>query len=212
MKKGQRPSRHVRRVRTKYGRRRRLVNRKIRKQGNISGKNRALFDVMARRDEELGGYMDFNRKGLENVNLFFGGKKEIMIPENPDYEVTWHTHPSVPGSIVLNRANHLPSVEDVKAFLYDDKAQQAMIIFHEGSAVVLTKTPRTKKILSGVSRRKVDGVIGEVEKVIRFASAGSKKEFFGRVNKLGGLYSTLGLRFKFIPPKKRLGVPIRVIN
>lgn len=141
MRKGQKPSKHYRNVRTKIGRKRVLVNRRIKKKtlGRIKPTERKIFKYISNPSifqKEYGGGLDFDKKGvLENVNMVPGKEFEVDLP--PDYEVQYHTHP--------DKQSSPPTPEDVIALLYNKK-QQAEMIVRDGKMFVIIKTPATKKL------------------------------------------------------------------
>lgn len=122
--------------------RRRLKNKTVKVKTHkrtvkIRPRERRLFSVASRpyNKKEFGGYIDFNKTGVERFTTEVGGgEDEIMLP---DYEVLWHTHPDA----LPNPA----SPEDVATLLKNDN-QKAEIIFNNGRAFIVTKTPQTKKL------------------------------------------------------------------
>ena len=141
-----RPSRHYRRVHTKKGKKKILINPKIKKpsrktkvRGTITKSHRKVFNYISDPNKftyEFGGGIDFDKKGrIENINVAPGSTYEIDLP--PDFEVQYHTHP--------DRKISPPSPEDVMALL-DNKDQQAEIIFRDGKSFQIIKTPSSKAL------------------------------------------------------------------
>mgnify|MGYP005847762647 FL=1 len=141
--KRKRPSRHTRIVKTKKGRKKVLINKNILKHKKIRGVIRPLERKAFKQisdpsvfENEFGGAIDFNKKGnVENINLIPGHKYWVEVP--PDYEVQYHTHP--------DKTESPPSPEDILALL-KNKNQQAEIIFRNGHAFTIIKTPSTRAL------------------------------------------------------------------
>lgn len=143
MKKGQRPSKHYRHIKTKRGTKKIVVNRNIRKRfkksGTVEKTERKIFSHISDPKEyykEYGGAIDFDKKGrIEQINVSPGSEYDIELP--PDYEVQYHTHPAKELSP--------PTPEDVLALL-QNKRQQAEVVFSNGKAYVIIKTPSTRAL------------------------------------------------------------------
>jgi hypothetical protein len=147
--KRKRPVRHIRRIKTKRGVRRVLVNKNVRRKrmkmskykdrGIVHVDERKIFKHISDPDKyykEYGGAIDFDMRGrVEQINVSPGYEYEIDLP--PDYEVQYHTHPDHKSSP--------PTSDDVIALL-KNKNQQAEIIFQDGKAFVLVKTPLTRAL------------------------------------------------------------------
>ncbi len=145
--KRKRPSKHYRIINTKRGKKRVLVNPKIKKKvinktkkkGTINKSNRKIFQHLSSSkiyNTEFGGAIDFDLTGkVENINVIPGSELEVDLP--PDYEVQYHTHPDKDMSP--------PTPEDVIALL-GNKNQQAEIVFREGKSFTIIKTPKTKAL------------------------------------------------------------------
>lgn len=158
MKKGQKPGRHTRCVKTKRGRKRVVVNRHIPRKkkphGLITVEERKIFNHISNPDEfsnEMGGAIDFDKKGrIENINVVPGGEFDVYLPT--DYEVQYHTHP--------DHYMSPPTPDDILAIVYNNK-QQAEIVFQDGKAFVIVKTPESKKLSSlsePVLKKKLDAI------------------------------------------------------
>jgi len=111
---------------------------------------------------------------------------------------------------VLDRANHFPSPEDAEGFLYEDLAQQAMIIFHKNSAAIITKTPKTKRLLRSLPKHEIKKRLVKVEQAILELS--NRPNITNKAALLQPVYETLGLRLTFVKPKQALNIPIKVRN
>lgn len=112
----------------------------------INPKERKVFKFISNPKEfshEYGGVIDFGDKGqIEQMTVIPGKSKEVEIP---DFEVTYHTHPSKHLS--------LPTPDDIVG-LVKNKRQQAEIVFRDGEAFVIQKTKKSKK-LSKVPEKKL---------------------------------------------------------
>jgi len=91
---------------------------------------------------EYGGAIDFDKSGaVENINIAPGKKQEVYLE---DFEVLYHTHPTPLFS--------LPTPEDLMA-ITRGKKQQAEIVFQDGKAYVIKKTPKVKKLAKMPTRK-----------------------------------------------------------
>ena len=152
MKKGQRPSRHYRNVKTKKGKKKILINRKIKRKGTINKSERKVFKHLSNpyiHHTEFGGGIDFDKKGnVDNINVSPGDEFDVYLP--PDFEVQYHTHP--------DKNQSPPTPDDVIALL-SNKNQQAEIIFRDGKSFQIIKTPLSEalsKLPATVLRSKLD--------------------------------------------------------
>lgn len=141
-----RPSRHYRNIKTKKGRKRVLINPKIKKHksvkhGTVKKEERRIFRFISNPeiyndDKEFGGALDFQKNGkLERFTVTPGTKYSVDLPD--DYEAQYHTHPTP-------RVDP-PSPSDVIALIYNKK-QQAEIVFRNGRAFIILKTPSTRAL------------------------------------------------------------------
>jgi len=139
-----RPSRHYRKIKTKQGRKRILINKNIRKskfqnKGIIETDERKIFTFISNPnnyDKEYGGAIDFDLQGnIEQINISPGHELEVDLPV--DYEVQYHTHP--------DKNPNPPTSDDVIALLHNNR-QQAEIVFQKGRAFVIVKTPLTRAL------------------------------------------------------------------
>ena len=132
----------------------------------LSKDHRSIFQKLDRKPYEVGGYMDFNLKGLERADVYIGRTGSVDIPLDADSEVDYHTHPKDKDTI-LNRANAFPSKWDIKTF--KEYPSQSMIIFHNNKAMVTTKTDKFKvdnKLLNKIDRNlSKDGLKMNVEQL-----------------------------------------------
>jgi len=141
MKKGQRPSRHLRNVKTKNGRKNILVNSRLSKKpkGIIRIDERKIFKQLSdpsQYKKEYGGAIDFDKKGeIETIAVIPGGAEEVWVPS--DYEVQYHTHPDWETSP--------PSMDDIESIISNDM-QQAEIIFQNGRAFTIIRTSESDKL------------------------------------------------------------------
>lgn len=139
-----RPSAHIRKVKTRRGKKTVLVNRHIKKtkpKGRISKNDRKLFKFISDPKNydnlyEYGGAIDFDKKGkVENILIIPGMSQEVWLPE--DFEVQYHTHP--------DSKENPPSPDDILALLKNNR-QKAEIVFRKGIAFVVVKTKTTKAL------------------------------------------------------------------
>ena len=152
MKKGQRPSRHYRNVKTKKGKKKVLINRKIKRKGTITKYERKVFKHLSNpyiHHNEFGGGIDFDKKGnIDNINVSPGDEFDVYLP--PDFEIQYHTHP--------DKNQSPPTPDDIIALL-SNKNQQAEIIFRDGKSFQIIKTPLSEalsKLPATVLRSKLD--------------------------------------------------------
>lgn len=150
---------------------------------------REIFTYLDKRPEEVGGYIDFNKKGLENTIMFFGTKRKIPIPQ-ADWEIGWHVHPkdTLP----------FPSSLDLRTFLEDKK--QAELIFHQG-AVTVVLHKKDKRLSKG----RVDLLLNRWNRLL-----GSPKSTW---NDFNNILHTLGFEMKvFSKGKQGIKIPITVVE
>ena len=160
--KRRRPRQHYRRVHTKKGLKKKLINKGVKP--TITKSQRRIFKHLSNpthHRNEYGGFIDFDKEGrIEDFHVIPGKEYEIDLPE--DFEVTYHTHP--------NRKPNPPSGFDVLAILRDKK-QQAEIVFRNGHAYILKKTPASKKFA-----RKKDHEIVKYVDTLFYATKGKDWE------------------------------------
>lgn len=117
--------------RTKRGRI--IVNEHYRKiPVTIKKEQRIMFDNLSKKDREIGGMLDFGKKGkLENITFNNGNNSEVYMDNgSKDKELAWHTHPPNDWTAF--------SSDDMQEIL-KDKSQQGEILFHDGQALSLIK-------------------------------------------------------------------------
>jgi len=203
--KRRRPVRHVRRVKVKGGHKLRTVNPEVRRRfivsrrGRLSGDKRLIFSNIARlHGREVGGYLDFNKRGLENANMYFGDSRSVYIPDE-DYEVDWHTHPQSKDRFVDKLK--FPSVEDIEELLRVKDRQASAVFNRLGSVVVITKTPRTSAYLA--SRHDLKSDLKNFERFLQEHI--NDEDLLSKLN-AGNVF---GFRF-VLSEKGSLTVPIKV--
>lgn len=127
---------HYRRV----GRKKVLVRRHSRRPPRIKDSERKLFNHLSdpkNYKKEYGGHIDFSHGGkIEEIEVIPGTKYTVDLYDD-DFEVLYHTHPTSKPSP--------PSIEDIMA-LIRSKNQQAELIFKNGEAFAIVKTPNSKPI------------------------------------------------------------------
>ena len=209
MKRGQRPSKHTRRVRTKTGRRRVRVNPHIKKKKSVKFKKVGIITVKDRKlfkhlsdpkiyGTEFGGAIDFDLTGkIEQINVSPGKEDFVDLP--PDYEIQWHSHPDYVSP---------PSHDDIIA-LIENRKQQAEIVFRNGEAFIIYKSPQTKalsKLSATQLRKKLGGA---------FFASSTETQWLNYLRKLGfvvvhtkKLDKPLYLKVRLIEPKKKKKVKL----
>jgi hypothetical protein len=93
----------------------------------IDKHKRKVFTGLAKQPYEVGGQLDFEQGDLDNAKVHFGNKYELEFPWNPDYETSFHSHPSFEDSSVM------PSYEDILSMQQTNEKEQ--VIFHETIAL-----------------------------------------------------------------------------
>lgn len=161
-----RPSRHLRRVHTKHGRKLRLINPYVQKRtygflpiyarpnrpkSTIPRMHRRVLNTMADPKKfpiEFGGGLDFGRNGqLERIEVQAGTGYHVDLPD--DFEVMYHTHPGTKSP---------PSPTDIDAFLHTPR-QQAELVISPDKTYVVTKTPFIRA-LSGLPATQFSSKLG----------------------------------------------------
>lgn len=129
----------VRKHRRRIGGRKVKVKRHTRKTKGtrISGRKRKVFTRLAQNDFEVGGQLDFERGNLENARLHFGNGSELEFPWDPDYEVSYHTHPNLYPYV---RVSVLPSYQDLISMKETKEREQ--IIFYRNIAVSVAESEK----------------------------------------------------------------------
>ena len=87
----------------------------VKKKHKLNKSNRDIFQKLDKKPYETGGYLDFDKKGLERADVYIGKKASVDIEITPDKEVDWHTHPKSRNRFD-NKINTFPSNEDIKSF------------------------------------------------------------------------------------------------
>jgi hypothetical protein len=171
MKKGQRPSKHIRRLKTSTGVKSVIVNPALSKKpkGVIRPTERKIFGFISDRsnfDKEYGGAIDFDKKGeVEVIAMLPGIEDEVWVPS--DYEVQFHTDPDWDPMIT-------PSVDDIESIATNPR-QQAEIIFQNGKAFTIVTTSKSRslrKLKKKDLRKKISAAL---ENIPRWDENGFKK-------------------------------------
>ena len=193
--------RHMRKI----GYRRILVNPNVvKKQVRLKKDKRNIFQFLAKKPTESGGYMDFNKKDLENVEMYFGNENELETPD-ADYEIEWHTHPSL-GLYGSRSTDVLPSDMDVYDFLINGKHQQASLIFHDNDALALTKTSRSKAYVRK-PRKDIEKDLNEFREILfKTDMSGNKKPV------IDYLKSVFGLNVRIFSINDEMDIPLKVVE
>lgn len=168
------------------------------KHEHLSREHRSIFQSLDRKPYEVGGYMDFNQKGLERADVYLGRKASVDIDISPDKEIEYHTH-TVDKDKWLNKVNQFPSMYDIKSF--KDYPSQSMLVMHNGRIMMATKMPRFRvndKLLSRIDRN-----------ISRDARTLSIDRLY---EKYRPEYGKMGLDLKYIKHDKGIHIPIQVIE
>lgn len=168
------------------------------KHQHLSKENRSLFQNFDKKKYEVGGYMDFNKKGLERADVYIGNKASVDIEITPDKEVDYHTHPKGRDKR-YNKIDSFPSKWDVKTF--KDYPSQSMIVFHDGKAMVATKTDKFK-----VNNKKLNKVYTSIYKD---ANRMNTNKLY---NKYKPEFEKMGLSMKYVKRNKPIKIPIDIVE
>lgn len=175
-----------------------VVYKRRPKHGHLSKEHRSIFQRLDRKPYETGGYMDFNRKGLERADIYIGRKGSVDIPIDPDEEVDYHIHQKDKDKR-LNRINQFPSKWDIKTS--KDYPTQSSLIMHDGKIMMASKTPEfkvNKKLLNKIDRN-----------LSKDAHKLSTDELYKRYKPE---YSKMGLDLKYIKHNKAIRIPIKIVE
>lgn len=164
----------------------------------INKEKRTLFTYLNRKPYETGGYLDFNKKGLEQVNMYYGKSASVDIPIDPDWEVDFHTHPP-DNNKVDNKLNNFPSKWDINTM--KDYPTQASLVFHNDNTMVATKKDNFK-----IKKKILDKIYKDMEKdAVKLNTDKLFKKYKPEYNKLG-------IDMNYIKRDKAVKIPITVIE
>lgn len=164
----------------------------------LSKEKRGLFTYLDKKPYETGGYMDFNKEGLEQVKLYYGRPGSVDIPVDYDYEIDFHSHPKA-LNVKDNRRWTFPSKWDVKSF--KEYPSQSMIIFHNNKATITTKTSKFR-----VNNKKLNRLYKELNKDAEHMDVDKL------YRKYRPQYRRLGLDLKYIKHNKAFRIPINIVE
>lgn len=160
---------------------------------SISKRKRKVFTGLAKQDYEVGGVMDFEKHGLENVKLHFGHAYGVQFPHNRDYEISYHTHP--------RKHSVIPSYSDIVSMKKDKEREQ--LIFNKNVALSIAEKNKFKKI-SSKKIKQIDSMIqNDLDKGI------SDKKIYRKYKPI--LLKELGLKMSWHNPNKRIKLESEVI-
>lgn len=142
---------HIRKIGRKYTKVR-SHKRSVEGKPEISTSQRRLFTAMASMPYEVGGQLDFEGKRLENARAYFGDAQSLEYEYNPDYEISYHTHPLMKGSSIM------PSYYDIKNM--QETKEKEQVIFSGHIALSIAE----KKKFNNISRKKMQQVNRQLEK------------------------------------------------
>lgn len=160
--------------------------------------HRKLFQNLDKEKFEVGGYMDFNRKGLERADLYPGTSSYVEFDVSLDEEVQYHTHPKDEDR-QLNRENHFPSKWDIEVL--KDFPTQSMIIFHDDKAMIATKTKSFK-----IDKKVLNKLYNELS---RDSKSMNVESLF---IKYRPRYKKIGIDLEYIKHNKGFRIPVNVIE
>lgn len=115
----------------------RVKKHKRRLNNRISRRKRRVFTGLARQPYETGGQLDFTKGELDNVKLHFGDGYELEFDWDPDYEVSWHTHPG-------KRNPAFPSYQDIVSMRETNEREG--IIFGRNIALSVAESKKFQNI------------------------------------------------------------------
>lgn len=98
----------------------------------IGKEDRRTLDALGKRKYEFGGGIDFDKFGVERIEVYRGKTDELDLPA--DFEIGYHTHPS--GLVA-------PSATDIHSIMRSTN-QQAEIIVGPQKSLLLFKTLKFK--------------------------------------------------------------------
>jgi hypothetical protein len=107
-------------------------NRHI-KGSTISRQKRGAFTALATQPYEVGGQLDFTHGKLDNARMHFGDDSSLEFPFDPDYEVSWHTHPKLNNF----KVSIMPSYDDLISMKETDEKEQ--VIFKGSMAISIAE-------------------------------------------------------------------------
>ena len=109
-----------------------------RRKARISKRKRKAFTHMAKLPYEVGGQLDFENGNLDNAKVHFGTNSALSFEWNPDYEVSYHTHPDTKHISIL------PSLQDLLAMKETKEKEQ--IIFKGNLALSIAEKEKFESI------------------------------------------------------------------
>lgn len=162
----------------------------------ISKEKRKLFTYLNRKPYETGGYVDFDKKDIEQVKMYYGDKDSVEVPVDEDFEVEYHIHPK-DKTRILNRVNKFPSNEDILEF--KKYPTQSMMIFQNDEATIINKKGRVNtKNLTKINR----GIYKDANKL----------DENKLLSKYKPEYKKMGLDINIFKKNETIKLPINVVE
>jgi len=180
---------HTRRIKGK-----KVRVRKHQRKVKIDKRKRMAFTALAQQPFELGGQLDFEGEDLENAKVHFGKDSELEFLWDPDFEVSFHTHPPFEGASIM------PSFEDFLSMKLTNEKEQ--IILHRNVAISIAE----KKKFENVSVNKIREVSNKMQGDL---SELNDKELFNKYKPI--LKNELGLSMKWHSPDKDIQLESRSV-
>jgi hypothetical protein len=110
----------------------------IHNHNKITKEKRKVFTDLAKRPYEIGGQKDFERGDLKNIKAYFGNESELEYEYDPDFEISYHTHPPHHlGSI-------MPSYDDLLSMKETNEREQ--VIYFKNLALSVYEQPKFQNI------------------------------------------------------------------
>lgn len=158
----------------------------------ISPQERKVFTHLSKLPMEVGGQLDFEKGRLENAKMHVGTESNTEWEYNPDYEVSYHTHPNLPGSSIL------PSMDDITSM--KTGKEKAQIIFSGDKALSIATTPKFDKV--------TNKQISKVSNKLQFDYESGKLDNF-LVKKYTPEFKDLGLDLELHNPDKKIEIKVK---
>lgn len=173
---------------------------KVKKGGLLTKEDTGIFSKAAMAKKEYGGVLDFNKRGrLERFTADIG-TGDFVIPQDPDWETEWHSHPK--------SSSIMPSPDDLLS-LVKSKAQQAEVIFRGNNALIINKGKKSKSL----SKKSSQKLLKEFNKDLNESFKQSKGNYSRFKNIYRHKLKAKGLNtIKSNIKNKPLKIPIKVVE
>jgi len=172
---------HKRRVRSK------IIDVKSHGRKVYIGKHhRGIFEALAKQPYEVGGQLGFKKGSLDSTKLFTGQGDEIEFEWDPNYKISFHTHPDIKGSSIM------PSYDDIHTMKQVDEKGQ--VIFHKNNALSVSG----KAKFNNVDNREIKKVSDSLQRDYEMGIG--DKELFNKYQPI--FDNKLGLKMGWHSPKQ----------